>query len=396
MAKRTLWQIPYLHNEEELGLERRTSWLELYYDLFLVAAISQLSVALQTNISLAGVTCFVALFLAVFWQWNGWVFYTERFETQGIENRLFFFCQMLPMAGMAVFAQDGFGAHFAGFAGSYLAGRVFILVLWARAAVHVPAFRPTGIRFCMGFVLGQSLIVAAYMIPELRTTLFTCGVLCEMFTPVTTIAQQRKLPQMTSTRRPERFGLFIIIVLGESVIAVVQGLARSQAAFTSIDLTTILPAVLGTALSFGLWWIYFDFVARRPPKPSVFIGVLWMYAHLLLAMSIGAIGAGMLSVILGRTSVSAASQTLLCGASGTALIAIGLLEMMLRRTPDEPTHSGWSEILKLSSGLACYALLFVPVTWTALSLLTTVVVCLLPSMAYGTWVWYWQEVEELE
>jgi low temperature requirement protein LtrA len=394
MAKRTIWQVPYLHYEEDFGVERRTSWLELYYDLFLVAAIAQLSVALQSNISLQGLMCYASLFIAVFWQWNGWVFYIERFETSGIENRLLFFCQMLPLAGMAVFAQDGFGAHFEGYMLSYVAGRLFITFLWLRAAYHVPAFRPAGYRLVLGYLLGLGVVASSLFFPEVRYALFTGGLLIEILTPLTTIEQQRLLPQMSSSRRPERFGLFIIILLGESVIAVVQGLARSQATKSAIDLTTILPAIVGTALSFGLWWIYFDFVARRPPKPIVLIGALWMYAHLVLAMSIGGVGVGILSVILGRETVSPAAQTLLCGALGVALVDIGLLEMLLRRTPNEPTHRGWSEALKLGSGAVSFAVLLLPVAWKPLPLLAVLFCCLLPSMAYGTWVWYNQDVDE--
>ena len=56
----------------------------------------------------------------------------------------------------------------------------------------------------------------------------------------------------------ERFGLFIIIVLGEVVVGAVTGM--SDAERTALTITT---GMLGLMIGFAFWWTYFDFVGRR-------------------------------------------------------------------------------------------------------------------------------------
>jgi low temperature requirement protein LtrA len=422
MARREIWQKPVLHNEEAQALERRVGWLELFYDLFLVVTISQLSQALQTHVSWEGLRSYVLLFAAVFWMWNGWVFYNERFETTGLENRLFFFLQMLGMTGLAVFANNGSAAEFSGFVLCYVAGRFVTTFLWLRASYHSPAFRPTGLIFALSFTTGNALELASLLDSahnsDLRCTLFATGLAVEIISPLFTIKTQRALPPMSSSKRPERFGLFIIIILGEAVIAVTQGIARSA----HDSLAMIIPATLGVAVSFGLWWIYFDFIARRPPRPSVAFGALWMYGHLALAMSIGAVGTGLLLTITSTTAVlDFSTRALLCGAVGAALIAMGLIEFTLKRDTHEPSQAIISESLKLASGAACVALIWAheplqnalqnvlqnilqntlqlpnllhTLMLSAVTLLMLLLAILAVNMIYGLWVWFRQDLPE--
>ena len=56
----------------------------------------------------------------------------------------------------------------------------------------------------------------------------------------------------------ERFGLFTIIVLGEVVVAVVDGLTEADR-----DLVTIATGLFALVIGFGLWWNYFDLAGRR-------------------------------------------------------------------------------------------------------------------------------------
>ncbi|MGW7608000.1 low temperature requirement protein A [Streptomyces sp. NPDC054766] len=62
----------------------------------------------------------------------------------------------------------------------------------------------------------------------------------------------------------ECFGLFTIIVLGETVLGMVDGLAHMPA-----DALTIAVGLAAVVIGLGAWWTYFDFVGHRPPRPSL-------------------------------------------------------------------------------------------------------------------------------
>ncbi len=91
----------------------------------------------------------------------------------------------------------------------------------------------------------------------------------------------------------ERYGLFIIIVLGEVVVGVVDGLGEVE----DLDFPTVATGVLGLTIAFGFWWTYFDYVGRRLPRQNAGSLVLWLYSHLPIALAVAAAGAGMVSLI---------------------------------------------------------------------------------------------------
>src|SRR5258705_67555 len=73
----------------------------------------------------------------------------------------------------------------------------------------------------------------------------------------------------------ERFGLLIIIVLGETVTGVVDGLAH-----TPVNGLTLLVALVAVVAGFGAWWTYFDFAGHRPPRPERPPTLVWILTHL--------------------------------------------------------------------------------------------------------------------
>src|SRR5260370_4126359 len=90
----------------------------------------------------------------------------------------------------------------------------------------------------------------------------------------------------------ERFATITIIVLGEVVFGVVDGLSQS-----THDFTTISTGMIALAVGFGFWWIYFDVVGGKLPKPDGRALANWMLSHFPLTLSIAAAGAGMVSLI---------------------------------------------------------------------------------------------------
>jgi len=118
----------------------------------------------------------------------------------------------------------------------------------------------------------------------------------------------------------ERYGLFIIIVLGEVVVGVVDGLVGVQ----DLDFRTAATGVLGLSIAFGFWWTYFDYVGRRLPRQDGGSLVLWLYGQLPIALAVAAAGAGMVSLVehAADARTPAASAWLLAGSVSALLIAM--------------------------------------------------------------------------
>lgn len=380
------WQVPSLRTDEDQNVERKVTWLDLFFDLVFVVAISELARELAITITPSGVATFALLFVAVWWIWVGATFYNERFETEGVENRLLFFVLMVPTAGLALYGPRGLHEGYTGFVISYALARAVTTFAWARAGYHVPRFRPVAVRLVTGFVLSIGLVLASVMFEGVvRLSMFIGALLIDLIVPALTRKHNETLPSFSSRKLPERFGLFTIIVLGEAIVGTVAGIARES----DPSLASAIAGALGIALGFGLWWIYFDFIARRPPKDSTAWTFLWAYLHLPLMMGIAAAGAAVLGVVArAEDAVPGNARMLLAGSVAIALAAMAALERTLSREVDEPTHSGASPLLKFAGAVA--AIVFVPIgrDIPALWFLGLMMLPLLAQMAYSTWVWY--------
>ncbi len=386
MAKRHWWQVPRLRTDDESLHERRTSWQELFFDLVFVVIVSELAHYLAGHMTLAGIGSYVVLFVPVWWVWIGGTFYNDRFETYDLSSRFFVFLQMIPVAAMAVFVHDGLATNSQGFALAYAVGRTLLIAMWLRGGYYDARYRPVTNRYAIGFSCSVVLFVASVFVPPpWRYALWGLGAAIDLLTPVTTLQLQARMPGLNSSKLPERFATFVLIVLGEAIVGVVQGIAALPPLTPSLAVT----GVLGMVLVFGLCWVYFDFVARRAPRRTVWAQLAWNYLHLPLVMATAALGAVVVNVVSIQSSpLLLASRYLFTGAVGVALCCIGLLELTLHAEPDEPTTPLLSVGLKLGAGVVAtlLSLLTVPLSVTVMLLLLIMLVVI--QIVYGTYVWY--------
>ena len=125
----------------------------------------------------------------------------------------------------------------------------------------------------------------------------------------------------------ERFGAFIIIVLGETLTGVVTGLSGRP-----ISGLTLAVGLVAVVVGFGAWWTYFDFAGQRLPRTDRAASVQWILGHLPLTAAVAAMGAAMVSLVdhahAGRTP--AATAWVLCAGAAVVLGATILLAVTLQ------------------------------------------------------------------
>jgi low temperature requirement protein LtrA len=379
-----LWQKPSLINGNEGETERKTSWLELFYDLVFVAAISQLAHRLYGVHPENHIGEFILLFIPVWMVWMGSSYYNDLWETDGVENRLMFLTKTLAVAGLGIFAHGVLEDTFVPFILSYILGRAVIVAAWIRVTVNVPEFRSRGLVLSAGF--GLSLIIAlaaVFLPPPLRYIVWGISLVIDLLTPLTRVFIKTAPIRRRPSKLPERLGLMFIIVLGESIVGVVAGMSREH----SVILGELTTAILGIILSFSLWWIYFDFVGRRSPRSSIGWVLAWAYLHLLLVMAVTAGGVGISNIISNGNELTASLQRFLGGAVGLSVLLIGFIEAILHRGPTEKAHPTISPALKIISGVTIIALGFAPVFQAPWQLLGAFILVNISSVVYSIYIW---------
>lgn len=327
MAK-GLWQPPRLRREKEGEEKQKATWLELFYDLIFVVAIAQLAHNLSAHVSLEGFTGFVALFFPVWWCWINAIFYATRFDTDDLVDRLLTLLQMAIIASLAVNVHHGLDSSSTGFALAYAASQTVLIIQYLIAGYHVEEARPVSRWFAIGYGISVLLWVVSVFIPiPWRFTLWAVAIILDLATPLTSGALLANLP-LSTHHVPERFGLFTIIVLGESAASVVRAVGEEH-----WHLSSVIAAILCLLIAFSIWWIYFDnlegSMVQAKIKEKPYTIVAWVYSHFPLVVGIAATGVGVEKIILGlgktETILPPEERWLFCGSVALCLTFLALI-----------------------------------------------------------------------
>lgn len=302
---------------EQRSEERASTPLELFFDLCFVVAVAALARGLHDEPNLGGTLRFLGLFVPVWWSWMIFTWYATAFDNDDVPYRVTLFAAMLSMLGLAA-SVDGVGVeagNAAGFVLAYAAMRLLLMGLFLRARRHVPAdLRPFVVRYAAGNALGAVIWLSSLLVPEPgRYAVWAVGLFVELLAPILAVGTLSN-PRVSFHPRhiPERYGLFTIIVLGESVLAVALGTADTDWAPAAL-----LTATLGFVVAACIWWLYFDHVGSSGielgPRPAFY----WGYGHLAVYAGIAAFGVGTQLAIEAAAETGKASVLALAGAAPT-------------------------------------------------------------------------------
>jgi low temperature requirement protein LtrA len=310
--------------------ERRATWLELFFDLVFVVAVAQLSNALSADMSLEGFLIFCGLFVPVWWAWVGYTFYADRFDTDDVVHRVLMLAGMFAVAALASVIPDAAVGDTTPFALAYVAVRGFVIALNARAWLHLPAARPLLNVYIPAFTLAAGLMFASVTVdPPLRYWIWAVALAVDVGTPLASRARIEAVP-VHASHIPERVGLFTLIVLGETVLAVVVGTES-----VTWNLESGVVAALGFVIAASFWWLYFDYLdGEMLLGRSVWSGQAYLYAHLPLMAGVIALGVGTKYAIkeTAGSALTESTRWVLCGGIALAYGALALIHLAAARS----------------------------------------------------------------
>lgn len=319
---------PALRIGKENEIDRHATWLELFYDLIFVALIAEIAHNLDRDVSLPGFLRFIMLFTTIWWSWVGSTLYSTRFDTDDPIHRFLTSIQMLCIALLAVNVHNAWGESSASFAFFYALIRILNFIEYCRALRHIAIARKLTIKFAISSgIVGAIWLVSVFVPMPLRYGLWLLALIVDFATPLLIGQLSAQFAPHTS-HLPERFGLFVIIVLGESILGVVNGVLQQQ-----WNVSLILPLACGVSIAFSLWWIYFDNLggsaieSARACSRKVWAYQLWLYMHLPLAIGLVATGVGIEKIISRVPSpiTPEIERWLICLAVAVCLLSLGVI-----------------------------------------------------------------------
>ncbi|MCJ7781558.1 MAG: low temperature requirement protein A [Acidimicrobiia bacterium] len=329
---------PRLRTMEES--DRTATWLELFYDLVFVAAVAMMGTRLVHDVTWSSIASYLGYFALVWWLWASHTFYADRYDTDDLIYRFLAGAQMVGVALIAVSVSLGVAGSTMVFALGYTAVRLILLVLYARAYRHVVETRELVRGYLIGFGAASALWLVSIVVPEpYRFWLWLVAFAVDLATPYILRRAQAAAP-LDVSHLPERFGLFTILVLGESIVAVTVGLSH-----VSWQPSTTLVGVFGLGAATCLWWINFDnhegSVVRRRGDRKNWRPTVWIYSHLPLAIALAMFG---VSVELAIVSADAGhdylgtDRWLLVGSVALALAAMAAIQTASVRSDQGQFH----------------------------------------------------------
>jgi low temperature requirement protein LtrA len=283
---------------------RAATPLELLYDLTIVVAFGIAADELAEYVADghvgAGVAGFVFASFAVSWAWLNYSWFASAYDT---DDWVFRLATMVQMVGVVILAL-GLSQMFASIdhgttlrigvmVAGYVVMRVSLVFLWWQASRHDPEHRRAAYTYMATVGVAQIgwVILAIGRMPVGMTFALMIPLFAlEMVGPF--IAERKRQTPWHAHHIAERYGLLVIITLGEVIFGTVASLNVLVHGPEGWSVDAVLLTVAGVGLAFGCWWMYFavpwaDPLVRHRERAFPF-----GYGHLVIFASLAATGAG--------------------------------------------------------------------------------------------------------
>jgi low temperature requirement protein LtrA len=283
---------------------RAATPLELFFDLTFVIAFgvagSQFAHEIAEAHFGAGLLGFSFATFAVIWAWINFTWFASAYDT---DDWVFRVVTMVQIVGVLIFTMgiepmfhslvEGDHVDNRVIVGGYVVMRLALVFQWLRAARQDPVRRDTCRRYAKYLALVQLGWIAVLIIEADVATTFMMTVPLVVLEMATPYAAERKAKTPWHAHHiAERYGLLAIIALGECLIGAIETL-RAIVANHGWSVDAALVGFGGTALAFGMWWIYFMLPAGRALHLRRNRSFLFGYGHIPIFAAIAATGAGL-------------------------------------------------------------------------------------------------------
>jgi low temperature requirement protein LtrA len=317
-------------------LERATSSVELLWDLVFVFTVTQVTTLLARQTSWERFGEAMLALAIIWWAWSAFVWVSNAFpaDSPALRGYLLTCTVLIFIVGLAL--PHAFGSDGLLFAGAYTAVRLVHLKMYTDASAQGRARRDSISGFTASSVIGMALLICGALLSGWpRAALWTVGIGIDYAGPAwLTRDRLRGLQRVAVAHFADRYGDFVIICLGESIVSIGVGVGAADRRLTA---GLVTAAALGLLIALGMWWTYFHELAERAQArlrehddPVLAAADSFSYLHLVIVAGIIVFAGGVRLVVHGTVGapMSTAGRLAFCG--GVAIYLGGVSAFRLR------------------------------------------------------------------
>lgn len=264
---------------------RHATWLELFFDLVFVAVIGVVTHDLahthNGHIGAEQLARFPLVFIPVWWIWMTHTLFANRFDKDDREHRVFTLFIMGILVVLSTYAETSLGENFSQFIFLYAIVRLMLgyryWMIHAKHPEELAYSKDIAIAITIGSVVSLS---ALFLDSPYKYIAFYSGIVIDVTWQIL-LRNKLQAHPIDRNHLVERIGLLAIILLGESVIAMVASLSTEY-----WDLYDLLAASTGFFLIGAIWWIYFDSFPILERAERLVTGNILIFTHLLVCMGL--------------------------------------------------------------------------------------------------------------
>jgi low temperature requirement protein LtrA len=239
---------------------------------------------------------------AVAWAWINYSWFASAYDTDDWVFRLATMVQMVGVIVLALGLEPAFASVVEGdtlnngvMVAGYVVMRVPMVFLWAQVARDNPDRRPAASVYIWTISVAQVFwVLLAIVDLPIETTFAVALVLIAVETSGPWIAERRRGGTPWHAQHiAERYGLLVIITLGEGILGTVASINAVVHGPSGWSVTAVVVAIAGIGLIFATWWTYFAIPWAEVLELHRERSFIWGYGHIVIFGSLAAIGAGL-------------------------------------------------------------------------------------------------------
>ncbi|HEX3384713.1 MAG TPA: low temperature requirement protein A [Mucilaginibacter sp.] len=348
--------------------DRKISWLELFFDLVYAVVISRTTHGLAVNATPAGILDYAYLIIIIFWGWYNGSQYYDLHGTAGIRTRLMTLWQMMIVAALAVTFGSPADKLIWRVTIAIATLQIYITYLWWSVGIYDKEHRKYNTPYTVCYLIAFALIILTLFIPQpYKRMLFWVTLVLNYIPPFlsATILKSDHRDFSLSTSMTERLGTFTIILFGEAILGVINGVPAQN----EISFVVWFCFGLGILTVFALWWIFFALIADRQSREGMARGSTTAIVYILALASLGMIGASFPGLMndLSAVALSLSASRIIFGVS-IALFLSGIVALSTLLVYTKEYHDRKRPVQLLLLGVALLdmavtTLVSLPLTW---------------------------------